>query len=90
MPSGKRLAPVPAGRRNAGQRTLELAVWGCDSPEQAAAAMQLQLERIVRVRTLTTLALPAYGLRSSVFGFHFGASASRLPLALCSTVLPTS
>jgi hypothetical protein len=40
---------VLAGRRNAGQRTLELAVWGCDSPVQAAAAMQLQLERIVRV-----------------------------------------
>jgi hypothetical protein len=47
---GKRLAPVLAGRRNSGQRTLELAVWGIEEPEQAAAAMQQQLKEIVRVQ----------------------------------------
>lgn len=46
---GNRLAPVLAGRRNSGQRTLELAVWGIADEQQAEAAVQRQLERIIRV-----------------------------------------
>jgi len=46
---GNRLAPVLAGRRNSGQRTLALAVWGIENQEQAAAAVQRQLEKLIRV-----------------------------------------
>jgi len=43
-----RLAPVLAGRRNSGQRSLELAFWGFDDDHQAEAEFQRQLERLVK------------------------------------------
>ncbi len=43
-----RLAPVLAGRRNSGQRSLELALWGFDDDHQAEAEFQRQLKRLVR------------------------------------------
>ncbi len=43
-----RLAPVLAGRRLSGQRSLELAIWGCADGEAADAAMREQLAKIVR------------------------------------------
>jgi exosortase/archaeosortase family protein len=44
-----RLGPVLAGRRNAGQRSLQVAVWGIDDPHEAAAQFKRQLERLVKV-----------------------------------------
>ncbi len=49
---GNRLAPVLAGRRNCGQRSLELAVWGIDDSKEAEAAVVRQLERLVVVERL--------------------------------------
>jgi exosortase len=46
---GNRLAPVLAGRRNAGQRSLELAVWGIDAPQEAEAAVVRQLEKLILI-----------------------------------------
>lgn len=45
---GNRLAPVRAGRRNLGQRSLEVAVRGYEDPRNAEAAVVRQLERLVR------------------------------------------
>jgi len=44
-----RVAAALAGSRNYGQRFLELAVWGIADPQQAEAALQKQLEQLVRV-----------------------------------------
>ncbi len=46
---GNRLGPVLAGRRNAGERSLELAVWGIDDAPEAEAAVQRQLENLVDI-----------------------------------------
>ena len=43
-----RFEPVLAGRRNLGQRSVELAVWGIDDPKQAEAAVRVQLEKLIR------------------------------------------
>ena len=45
-----RVAAARAGSRNYGQRFLELAVWGIADQQQAEAALQRQLERIIRVK----------------------------------------
>ena len=45
----ERLLPVLRGRRNRGQRSLELAVWGLDQDEVARTALIEQLRRIVRI-----------------------------------------
>ncbi len=45
---GNRLAPVRAGRRNLGQRSLEVAVRGYEDARNAEAAVVRQLERLVR------------------------------------------
>ncbi|HEY5909677.1 MAG TPA: hypothetical protein VJA21_03635, partial [Verrucomicrobiae bacterium] len=42
-----RLAPVAAGRRLLGQRSLELAIWGCPDAETADTTMRRRLETIV-------------------------------------------
>jgi len=47
---GNRLAPVLAGRRNPGQRSIEIAVWGSADTEAAAAAAQKELEKLVVVK----------------------------------------
>ncbi len=45
---GNRLAPVLAGLRNPGQRSLEIAVAGLDSPDQARAELRRELQKLVR------------------------------------------
>ena len=45
---GNRLAPVLAGLRNPGQRSLEIAVTGNLNESQAAAAFQNQLQKIIQ------------------------------------------
>ena len=45
---GNRFSPVWAGRRNLGQRVLELAVWGLDDLAKAEAALRQQLTGIVK------------------------------------------
>ncbi len=44
---GNRLAPVLAGQRNPGERSLELAVWGIDDALTAETAVRRQLEKLV-------------------------------------------
>ncbi len=44
-----RLAPVLAGRRNPGQRSLEVAITGYQSVEDARAALAPELEKLIRV-----------------------------------------
>lgn len=44
-----RLANISHGRRNLGQRSLELAVWGINDPAQAEAAFHAELEKLIRV-----------------------------------------
>jgi exosortase len=44
---GNRLAPVLAGLRNPGQRSLEIAVFGPDNAAEAGAALRAELERLV-------------------------------------------
>jgi exosortase len=44
-----RFAAVRAGIRNSGQRSLELAVWNALSDEEADAALERELRRIVRI-----------------------------------------
>jgi exosortase len=44
-----RFAPVLAGRRNRGQRSLELALWGVADPDAAELALRQQLDRLVRL-----------------------------------------
>ena len=46
---GNRLAPVLAGRRNLGQRSLEIAVWGLDDAQEAEAMVSRRLEKLVKV-----------------------------------------
>jgi hypothetical protein len=43
-----RLAPVLAGRRLCGQRSLELALWGFADDQEAEAAAAQEIEKIVR------------------------------------------
>ena len=45
----ERLDPVLRGRRNCGQRSLELALWGIEEDEAAWAALSEQMQRIVRI-----------------------------------------
>ena len=47
---GNRLAPVLAGQRNTGERSLELAVWGIDDAPAAEAAVRRQLEKLVKLQ----------------------------------------
>lgn len=44
-----RFANVWAGRRNLGQRSLEIALWGIDDPVEAEKALTAQLKRLIRV-----------------------------------------
>jgi hypothetical protein len=44
---GNRLAPVLAGLRNPGQRSLEIAVSGLDNAAEAEAALRAELERLI-------------------------------------------
>ena len=44
---GNRLAPVLAGLRNPGQRSLEIAIAGLDNPAEAEAALRAELERLI-------------------------------------------
>jgi exosortase/archaeosortase family protein len=44
---GNRLAPVLAGQRNPGQRSLEIAVTGPDNAAEAEAAVHAELERLI-------------------------------------------
>ncbi len=43
-----RIAAALAGSRNYGQRFLEIAVWGYDLPEDARAALQTELAKLIR------------------------------------------
>ena len=43
-----RLEPVLAGRRNSGQRSLELALWGCEDSQQAETEFRRQLTSLIR------------------------------------------
>ena len=45
----ERIAPVLAGRRNSGQRSLELAVWGIDDESEARRELIAQMQRIVQI-----------------------------------------
>ena len=45
---GNRLAPVLAGLRNPGQRSLEIAVAGPDSAAAAEAALRYELEKLIK------------------------------------------
>ena len=47
---GNRLAPVLAGQRNPGQRSLEIAVSGPDSAGEAEAAVRAELERLITAK----------------------------------------
>jgi len=46
---GTRLGPVLEGRRNVGQRSLEITVRGIGNAKEAEAAVQRQLEKLVKV-----------------------------------------
>jgi hypothetical protein len=43
-----RIAPVLAGRRHLGQRSLEVALWGIPDDKAAQAAFERQLEKLIR------------------------------------------
>jgi len=43
-----RLGPVLEGRRNSGQRSLEVAVWGINDEARAEAAFERQLQRLIQ------------------------------------------
>lgn len=45
-----RLRAVMRGRRNPGQRVLEIAVWGINDAQEAQAALQRQLEHLIKVQ----------------------------------------
>lgn len=47
---GNRLAPMLAGRRQLGQRSIELAVWGIEDAADAETAVKAQLEKLLRVQ----------------------------------------
>jgi hypothetical protein len=44
-----RLAPVLAGRRNSGQRSLEVAIWGIADQKEAETALASELQKLVKV-----------------------------------------
>ena len=48
---GNRLAPVLAGLRYAGQRSLELAISGVNNAGEAESAVRAELEKILVVST---------------------------------------
>jgi exosortase len=50
----QRLASVLAGRRNSGQRSLELAVWGIEDENEARKQLLEQMQRIVRIENPTS------------------------------------
>ena len=47
---GNRLAPVLAGLRNPGQRSLEIALDGPDNAAEAEAAVRAELQKLVAVK----------------------------------------
>jgi exosortase/archaeosortase family protein len=49
MSYANRLAPVLAGRRNSGQRSLEVAIWGIADQNEADAALARELEKLIHV-----------------------------------------
>jgi hypothetical protein len=49
MNYANRLAPVLAGRRNSGQRSLEVAIWGIADQNEADAALARELEKLIKV-----------------------------------------
>jgi exosortase len=49
MTYGNRLAPVLAGRRNSGQRSLEIAISGIPDQQEADAALASKLQKLVTV-----------------------------------------
>jgi hypothetical protein len=49
MTWGDRIGPVLAGRRNLGQRSFEIAVWGIEEEAEAEAALIWQLGAVVKV-----------------------------------------
>jgi hypothetical protein len=49
MSYANRLVPVLAGRRNSGQRSLEVAIWGAADQQEAEAALTRQLEKLIKV-----------------------------------------
>jgi hypothetical protein len=48
-----RLAPVLAGRRNSGQRSLEVAIWGIDDHQEAEAALARELGKLIQIEKPT-------------------------------------
>ena len=46
-----RLRSVRQGKRNRGQRVLEITVWGIDALDRAEAALAWQLQRLVRIES---------------------------------------
>jgi exosortase/archaeosortase family protein len=53
-----RLIAVRQGHRNPGQRVLELAVWGIPTQQEAEAALQRQLEKLLLVKSQTAPTAP--------------------------------
>jgi exosortase/archaeosortase family protein len=49
MSYANRLAPVLAGRRNSGQRSLEVAIWGITDQNEADAALARELDKLIKV-----------------------------------------
>ena len=49
MNYANRLAPVLAGRRNSGQRSLEVAIWGIADQNEADASLAHELEKLIKV-----------------------------------------
>ena len=49
MTYANRLAPVLAGRRNSGQRSLEVAISGIPDQQKAEAALAQELEKLIKV-----------------------------------------
>jgi exosortase/archaeosortase family protein len=49
MTYGNRLAPVLAGRRNSGQRSLEVAIWGIADEGEAEAALGRELDKLIKL-----------------------------------------
>jgi hypothetical protein len=47
---GSRLAPVLAGLRNPGQRSLEIALDGAENQDQAEAALRDELQKLIRTK----------------------------------------
>lgn len=47
--SKSRLAAALSGSRNYGQRFLEVAVFGCETPEDARAALVRELGKVIQV-----------------------------------------